>query len=69
MVMVMLVEYDEGYEAVMVVSQILLTNVVLPTRKADLLLSGVVAPEDPGWDLKATVVLLQQVQNDGCEDG
>ena len=57
--MVMLVEYGEGNEAVMVVAQILLTNVVLPTRKDDLLLSGVVAPEDPEWDLKATIVLPQ----------
>jgi len=57
--MVMLVEYEEGNEAVMVVAQILLTNVVLSMRKADLLLSGVVAPEDPEWDLKATIVLPQ----------
>ena len=45
--MVMLVEYEEGNEAVMVVAQILLTNVVLLTRKTDFLLSKVVAPEDP----------------------
>ena len=67
--MVVLVEYEEGNEAVMVVAQILLTKVVLPMRKADLHLLGIVAPEDPRWDLKATVVLPQQVQNDGCEDG
>ena len=67
--MVVLVEYEEGNEAVMVVAQILLTKVVLLKRKADLRLLGVVAPEDLEWDLKATVVLPQQVQNDGCEDG
>ena len=33
--MVMLVEYEEGNEAVMVVAQILLTKVVLQRRRVD----------------------------------
>ena len=62
-------EYEEANEAVMVVDQTFLKQVVLKKRKADWCLLEIVVCEDREGHLKTTLVLPKQVQDDECEDG
>ena len=62
-------EHEEANEAVMVVDQILLKQVVLKKRKADWFPLEIVVFEDRLWHLKTTLVLPKQVQDDEYEDG
>ena len=61
-------EYEEANEAVMVVDQTLLKQVVLKKRKADWCMLEIVVFEDREWHLKIALFLPQQVQDDEYED-
>ena len=61
-------EYEEANEAVMVVDQNLLKQVVLKKRKAGWCMYEIVVCEDLDGHLKAVLVLPKQIQDDEYKD-
>ena len=68
MVKEVLVKHKEGIEAVMVVDQTLLKQVVLQKKKAGWCLWKIAVREDRDGHLKAVLVLPEQIQDDEYED-